>query len=65
MQNWEFCKVDEENGRLVQYKLGGTKVSKLDSRNLPEMVIARLGNHGWEVFQVVNNTWFFKRPLTE
>jgi hypothetical protein len=46
MQRGEFCKIDEENGRLVKYKLGGTKVSKLDSRNLPEMVIARLGNNG-------------------
>ena len=65
MQTWEYCKVDEAKGRLVQYKLGGSKVSTLDTRNLPEMVIARLGNHGWEAYQVKNGVWFFKRLLAE
>ena len=62
---WEYCKVDEKQGKLINYNLGGTKVSNLsDTRNLPELVIARLGNTGWEAYQIINNIWYFKRPIT-
>jgi hypothetical protein len=51
---------------MIKYNLGGTKVSKIsDVRNLPELVIARLGNTGWEAFHVENEIWYFKRPITE
>jgi hypothetical protein len=65
MSKWEYCKLDEAKGKLTRYNLGGTKVSQVtDYRNLPELVIARLGNTGWEAFQVINSTWYFKRLIT-
>jgi hypothetical protein len=66
MTRWEYCKVDASQGKMIKYNLGGTKVSKIsDVRNLPELVIARLGNTGWEAFHVENEIWYFKRPITE
>jgi hypothetical protein len=66
MQKWEYCKIDKAKQKLIQYTLSGTKVSTLSgSQNIPELVIARLGNTGWEAFHLVNDVWFFKRPLTE
>ncbi len=66
MPNWEYCKLDEAKGTLIKYNLGGTKASKIsDARNLPELVIARLGNTGWEAFQVIKGTWYFKRHFDE
>jgi hypothetical protein len=35
------------------------------SENIPELVIARLGNTGWEAYHYVNDVWFFKHPLAE
>ncbi len=66
MPKWEYCKLDEGKGMLVKYNLGGTKVSTVsDARNLPELVVARLGNTGWEAFQVISGTWYFKRHFKE
>lgn len=66
MPKWEYCKLDEVKGMLIKYNLGGTKASTVsDARNLPELVIARLGNTGWEAFQVINGTWYFKRHFKE
>lgn len=66
MPKWEYCTIDEAKGKLLQYKLGGTKVSSLlGAQNLPDLVIARLGNTGWEAYQVINGTWYFKRLISE
>ena len=66
MQKWEYCILDEAKGKLIKYNLGGTKVSDVsDYRNQFELVIARLGNTGWEAYQVINGIWYFKRNFNE
>lgn len=65
MDTWEYCKVIGSNaqgkdGFLCYYKTSKTQIFPLKSESW-ELAIARLGQEGWELVAVDNNTFFFKR----
>lgn len=65
MDVWEYCKVigsasEEKDGFLCYYKTTRTQIFPLKSEAW-ELAIARLGQEGWELVAVENNTFFFKR----
>lgn len=66
MNTWEYCKVigsdaEGKDGFLCYYKSSKPQIFPLKSEAW-ELAIARLGQEGWELVAVENNTFFFKRP---
>jgi hypothetical protein len=63
---WEYCKVigsasEGQDGFLCYYKTTKPQIFPLKAEAW-ELAIARLGQEGWELVAVENNTFFFKRP---
>ena len=69
MNAWEYCKVigsdaEGKDGFLCYYKSSKPQIFPLKAEAW-ELAIARLGQEGWELVAVENNTFFFKRPKTK
>ncbi len=69
VNTWEYCKLigsvaEGKDGFLCYYKTTKTQIFPLKPEAW-ELAIARLGQEGWELVAVENNTFFFKRPSTK
>ena len=65
MPVWEYCKLtgsddEDQDGLLCFYKPTAVKKFPLKQQTW-EQAMARLGQEGWELVTVENNTFFFKR----
>ena len=69
VNTWEYCKLigsvaEGQDGFLCYYKTTKPQIFPLRPEAW-ELAIARLGQEGWELVAVENNTFFFKRPSTK